>query len=178
MSFSINEFKAQLTGGGARNSLFEVQITNPITNVADFKVPFMIKAASIPDFTTGMYEVPYFGRKVKFGGDRIFQDWAVTVINDEDFAVRNAMETWSNAINSSISNSRALPIDYKAQAQIVQFGKDRTPLREYTFEGLFPVQISQIDVAWEAENQIEEFQVVFAYDLWRISGGVTGNSTN
>lgn len=177
MAFSINEFKSQLVGGGARSSLFQVQITNPILGIADFKIPFMVKAAAIPESILGTIQVPYFGRFVKYGGDRQFQPWQVTIINDEDFAVRNAMEAWSNAINSHITNFRSTPFDYKAQAQVTQFGKDGTVLREYTFEGLFPTQISTIDLAWANESQIEEFSVTFEYDLWRISGGVTGNST-
>jgi hypothetical protein len=177
MAFSINEFKSQLVGGGARSALFQVQITNPILGVADFKVPFMIKAASIPESTTGTIQVPYFGRFIKYAGDRSFQPWQVTIINDEDFAIRNAMESWSNAINTHITNFRSAPFDYKAQAQIVQYGKDGTALREYTFEGLFPTSISSIDLAWANESQIEEFSVTFEYDLWRVSGGVTGNST-
>jgi hypothetical protein len=177
MAFSINEFKSQLVGGGARSALFQVQITNPILGVADFKVPFMVKTAAIPESSTGVIPVPYFGRIIKYGGDRTFGAWPVTIINDEDFAVRNAMEAWSNAINSHITNFRSSPFDYKAQAQVTQYGKDGSVLREYTFEGLFPISISTIDLSWQAQDQIEEFGVTFEYDLWRISGGVTGNST-
>lgn len=177
MAFSINEFKSQLVGGGARSTLFQVQITNPILGVADFKVPFMVKTAAIPESTVGTISVPYFGRVIKYGGDRQFGSWQVTVINDEDFAIRNAMETWTNSINTHISNFRSTPVDYKAQAQVTQFGKDGTLLREYTFEGLFPTQISPIDLGWSNQDQIEEFSVTFEYDLWRVSGGVTGNST-
>jgi len=177
MAFSINEFKSQLVGGGARSTLFQVQITNPILGIADFKIPFMVKTAAIPESSTGIIPVPYFGRIIKYGGDRTFGPWPVTIINDEDFAVRNAMEAWSNAINSHITNFRAAPFDYKAQAQVTQYGKDGSVLREYTFEGLFPTSISTIDLSWQAQDQIEEFGVTFEYDLWRISGGVTGNST-
>jgi hypothetical protein len=176
MSFNINEFKAQLVGGGARPSLFQVQITNPINGVADFKVPFMVKAAAIPSSTVGPITVPYFGRTIKMGGDRTFDDWTVTVINDEDFLIRNAMEAWSNSINSHISNTRATPLEYKAQAQITQYGKDGSALREYTFEGIHPIQISEMATGWDQADTIQEFTVTFQYDLWRISGGVTGNS--
>ncbi len=177
MAFSINQFKSQLVGGGARGALFQVQITNPILGAADFKIPFMVKAAEIPESTTGVVGVPYFGRIVKYGGDRQFGPWTVTVINDEDFAVRNAMESWSNAINSHITNFRTTPFDYKAQAQVTQYGKDGSVLREYTFEGLFPTNIAPIGLAWADQDTIEEFTVTFEYDLWRISGGITGNST-
>jgi hypothetical protein len=175
MSFNVSEFRSQLVGGGARGALFQVQITNPILGVADFKTPFMVETASIPGSTVGQIQVPYFGRVVKYAGDRVFDDWTVTVINDEDFLVRNALEAWSNALNSHISNTRAYASEYKAQAQITQFGKDGTPVREYTFEGLFPGQISEIQTSWGEQDTIERFQVVFHYDLWRISGGNTGN---
>jgi hypothetical protein len=177
MTFSINEFKSQLQFGGARPSLFEVQITNPILPVADFRVPFMVKAAQIPASNLGSYEVPYFGRKVKYAGDRTFEDWTVTVINDEDFAIRNAMESWSNAINSHSTNLRALPQNYKSDGQVIQFGKDGTPIRQYTFRGMFPLNIASIDLNWETTDTIEEFTVTFQYDEWVVDGGNTGFPT-
>lgn len=176
MSFNINEFKSQLVGGGARPTLFRVQITNPILPVADIKVPFMVKTAGLPASNLGFYEVPYFGRFVKYAGDRTFEPWTVTVINDEDFAIRNAMEAWSNAINSHDSNTRALPQNYKSNAIITQFSKNGTALRTYIFEGIYPESIEGITMSWEAVNQIEEFNVTFQYDLWRVEGE-TGIST-
>jgi len=175
MSFSINQFKSELVGGGARPSLFQVQITNPILGVADFKVPFMAKAAQLPESTLGSYTVPYFGRDIKYAGDRTFTDWTVTIINDEDFAIRNAMEAWSNAINSHVSNTRALPQQYKSDAIITQYGKDGQTLRIYNFEGIFPLTIAAIEMAWETKDTIQEFQVTFQYDLWTVVGGTTGN---
>ena len=176
MSFNINEFKSQLTGGGARPTLFQVQILNPVSPEADFKIPFLVKTAGIPESTVGQYTVPYFGRQVKYAGDRTFADWTVTVINDEDFDIRNAMEAWSNAINTHDSNQRALPRDYKSNAIITQFGKDGTALRSYVFEGLFPLTISEIAMDWSSVDTIEEFQVTFQYDLWRVEG-ITGIPT-
>jgi hypothetical protein len=176
MAFNINEFKSQLTGGGARPSLFQVQITNPVEPIADFKLPFMIKAAALPSSTLGSYQVPYFGRTVKYAGDRVFDDWPVTIINDEDFLIRNAMEAWSNSINSHDSNIRTLPQDYKSNAIITQYGKDGTALRTYVFEGLYPVTVDAIPVGWDQSDVIEEFGVTFQYDLWRVEGA-TGIST-
>jgi len=176
MAFNINEFKSQLTGGGARPSLFQVQITNPVEPVADFKLPFMIKAAALPSSTLGSYQIPYFGRTVKYAGDRVFDDWPVTIINDEDFLIRNAMEAWSNSINSHDSNIRTLPQDYKSNAIITQYGKDGTALRTYVFEGLYPVTVDAIPVGWDQSDVIEEFGVTFQYDLWRVEGA-TGIST-
>lgn len=170
MAFNINQFKSELVGGGARPTLFQVQITNPVAPGADFKVPFMVRAAGIPESTLGQYTVPYFGRQVKYAGDRTFADWTVTVINDEDFAIRNAMEAWSNFINSHDSNTRALPQQYKSTGLITQYSKDGSALRTYVFEGMYPVTIDGIQMDWSQTDQIEEFVVTFQYDLWRVEG--------
>ena len=180
MAFNINDLRSQLTFGGAKSSLFQVQITNPASGLADLKVPFMAKAATLPASTLGTIEVPYFGRKIKLAGDRTFEEWTVTIINDEDFLIRNAMEQWAASINSHQGNitsfASASPLQYKAQAQITQFSKTGTPLRVYQFNGLFPVQIGGIEMNWENENQIEEFQVTFQYDWWSVVGGITGDA--
>ena len=176
MAFNINQFKSELVGGGARPTLFQVQITNPIEPAADLKLPFMAKTAALPGSTLGSTIVPYFGRQVKYAGDRVFEDWPITVINDEDFLVRNAMEAWSNAINSHDSNTRALPQNYKSNGLITQYSKNGSPLRTYIFEGMYPIAIDAIPMAWEATDTIEEFSVTFQYDLWRVEGS-TGIST-
>lgn len=176
MSFNINEFKAQLVGGGARPTLFQVQITNPILPIADFKLPFMVKTAALPGSTLGEFTVPYFGRQIKYAGDRRFEDWPVQIINDEDFLIRNAMEAWSNAINSHDSNTRALPQTYKSNAIVTQYSKDGRALRTYVFEGMYPIAIESIPLSWEQVDTIEEFGVTFQYDLWRVEGA-TGIST-
>lgn len=178
MAFNIDEFKSQLGGGGARPNLFRVQLLNPIDPSADTKLSFMVKATAIPASTVGTMEVPFMGKKVKFGGDRTFaEEWSVTVINDEDFAVRNALESWSNAIHTHSSNLRATPDLYKSQGQVIQLNKNLREIREYTFEGIFPTTISSIQLSWETNDTIEEFECSFAYDQWRITGGATGNST-
>jgi len=176
MSFNINEFKSQLVGGGARPTLFQVQILNPVLPNADFKVPFMVKTAQLPGSTLGTIEVPYYGRNVRYAGDRTFEDWTVTVINDEDFAVRNSLEAWSNAINTHDSNLRALPQDYKSNGIITQFSKDGSPLRTYVFEGMYPLTIDAIELGWDQVDTIEEFGVTFQFDFWRVEGA-TGIST-
>ena len=178
MAFNINEIKSQLVYGGARPTLFQCQITNPIQGAADLKVPFMVRATTMPASTLGTIEVPYFGRKVKVAGDRTFDTWSVTVINDEDFLIRNAMEEWSSAINTHLDNLRATgssqPIDYKSRAQVTQYSKDGLALRTYSFEGIFPVEISDMAVDWDTTDAIEEFTVTFQYDWWNISSSRTG----
>lgn len=180
MAFNINDIRAQLTLGGARPSLFQVIISNPVNPIADLKLPFLCKAAQLPASSLGTIEVPYFGRKLKIAGDRKFDAWAVTIINDEDFLIRNAMETWNNSINLYQQNITALgssaPSIYKSQATVTQFGKDGTILRTYQFNGIFPDQISPIDLAWNTTDEIEEFQVSFMYDTFEVLNSVTGNA--
>jgi len=180
MAFNINDIKAQLTGGGARQSLFLVQFNNPANAAGNAKLRFMVKAASIPEARLGNIDVPYFGRKLKLAGDRVFEPWNVTVINDEDFLVRNALENWSNAINSLEGNLRsfptASPTAYKSNATVQQYGKTGTMLREYTFYGIYPADVSTIALDWNATDQIEEFTVQFQYDYWLVSNGTTGDA--
>ena len=176
MAFNVNEFSGALKGGGARASLFQIQITNPINGVADAQVPFMVKAAQIPASTLGVIEVPYFGRQVKIAGNRTYAEWAP---NDEDFAVRNAMEQWSHAINSAQGNvttaGGTAPSLYKSNAQVTQYAKDGSILRVYNFVGLYPTEVGAIDLAWDSEA-IQEFPVTFQYDYWEVSGGTTGDA--
>lgn len=176
--FSINSFRSQLTGGGARSNRFKVQIVNPIDASGDLKFSFMCKAAQLPTFTVGSIEVPWMGRKTKWPGDRVYEDWTVTIINDEDFLVRNALESWNNALNTAESNLRAPATQIKSTAEVTQYAQDGSVLRVYTFDGIFPINISGIDLAWDTTDTIEEFQVTFQYDYFLVTGGKTGISTS
>ena len=179
MAFNVNEFSGALKGGGARSSLFQVNITNPANGIADSIVPFMTKGAQVPAATLGTIEVPYFRRQVKIAGNRTYAEWAPTIINDEDMSIRNAMEQWNHSINSIQGNLRATggssPSLYKASAQVTQFSKTGEILRVYDFIGLYPSEVGTIDLAWDAET-IQEYTVTFQYDYWQISGGTTGNA--
>jgi len=164
--------RSQLVYGGARQNLFQVRINNPANASGDLKTPFMVQAAQIPESTLGVIPVFYFGRQMKLAGDRTFGDWTVTVINDEDFLIRNAMEEWSNRINRLERNVRDIN-RYKSNATVIQYAKDGTPIREYKFNGIFPSVISPIELDWASTDQIESFQVTFSYDYWTVSGGTT-----
>lgn len=178
MAFNVNLFQGAMKLGGARPSLFQVNITNPVSGGADIQVPFMVKATQIPESTVASIPVKYFGRDVKFAGQRTFPDWTTTVINDEDFAIRNALEQWSNSINTHQGNLRALgsasPVLYKSTAQVTQFSKTGIPVRVYNFIGLWPVTIGTIELSWDSADAIEEFPVTWAFDYWTVSGGITG----
>jgi hypothetical protein len=174
MAFSVNEIKSQLQFGGARPSLFQVRFTNPATGEADLKVPFMVKAAQLPASTVSQIEVPYFGRRIKVAGTRTYENWSVTVINDEDFKIRRAIEAWSRRINTYIGNLRdfgtAAPAEYKSRAEVIQYGQTGNILRTYQFEGIFPLNVGAIELNWESGDQVEEFTVEFAVDYWTVPG--------
>lgn len=178
MAFNINEMRAGLALGGARPTLFRVELTNPVNNVADSIAPFLIRATSLPASTINAIEIPYFGRKIKIAGDRTFDTWAVTVMNDEDFRIRHTMELWHNQINSLQTNlnlnADSSPSNYKSTALVTQYGKSGEELRRYKFNGIFPTEISTIDLDWESTDQVETFSVSFAYDWYEIDGGNTG----
>ena len=180
MAFNINEIRSNLALGGARPSLFQIIMNNPVDAAGDAKMPFMAQAAQIPASTVGTIEVPYFGRKIKIAGDRTFAEWTVTIINDEDFLIRNAMEAWMNNINSHLGNLRkigsAAPSLYKENANVTQFSKTGLPLRQYTFNGMWPIEVSAIELDWNTTDTIETFTVTFQYDWWEVDGGTTGNA--
>jgi len=179
MAFNINEIRGQLVGGGARPTLFHVIISNPFAPAADLKTPFMVKAASIPSFTIGKIEIPYFGRKIAIPGDRVWEDWNTIVINDEDHVVKDAIERWHNAMNAfrrNIATAGSNPANYKSQATVTQYGKDGSELRVYQINGIFPLYVQNIDLDWNANDLIEEFSVTWAYDEIEIVGGTTGDA--
>lgn len=179
MAFNINTFKAAgLQLGGARPSLFDVQVTPPSglqlpDEVAANKFIFTCRASSIPASSIAPVEVPYFGRKIKLAGDRTFADWSVTVMNDEDYLVRDMFEQWSQRINHNEINFKGEPSNlYKSTDAIVtqysKQGNGNAPIAiaQYQFIGLFPLEISAMELDWDSTNQIQTFNVTFAYDYY------------
>lgn len=176
---NINDFRAALRYGGARSSKFQVIITNPINGAADNTLPLMVRASGLPAWNLNPIEVFHFGRPVKFAGNRTFEDWNVTIINDEDFRARNALEEWSNAINSLEGNTRTTASGeaaaYKSTAEVMQYSQTGQVIRTYKFVGIFPTAIGSIDLDWSNEA-VEEFPVTFSYDYFYVSDSVTGNA--
>ena len=171
MAFNINQFKTNgLVLGGVRSSLFEVELTLPIqvgSQAVTNKIRFTCRASSIPASTVGIIEVPYFGRKIKLSGDRTYDNWSVTIINDEDYSVRNAFEDWLSKLNSPETNVRTIDLStYKTDAVVRSFRKAGDILAEYTFKGLFPVEASAMEVDWNNTDSLQEFTVTFGYDYW------------
>ena len=174
--FNISTFKSRgLTLGGARPALFEVFLRVPDGVGADQssadKFRFTCSAAQLPAASVASIDVGYFGRKIKVSGDRTFQDWSVTIMNDEDFLVRSMFEKWSNSLNRLEANIRDVAYSgnensYKTDLSVIQYGKDGTAIREYHIIGAFPTSVDAISLNWDSASQIETFGVTFAYDYW------------
>ncbi len=178
---NITEFRSRLTGGGARANLFEIEIAFPEDlgidlNLVTDKVPFLVKAAEIPASNLGNIPVPYRGRVLPVAGDRTFDPWTVTVINDSDFLIRDAMEKWSNSINDlQTAQGTINPEVYQRSADVKQLSREGSNpgdpeklLRQYKFEGIYPNTVSSIPLDFGATDQIEEFQVTFNYLFYEV----------
>ena len=182
---NITEFRSRLSGGGARANLFEVEIAFPeelginLTDVSD-KVPFLVKAAEIPASNLGNIPVPYRGRVLPVAGDRTFDPWTVTIINDVGFEIRDAMEKWSNSINDlQTAQGTTNPEVYQRSALVKQLSREGSApgdpektLRTYKFEGIYPNTVSSIPLDFGATDQIEEFQVTFNYLFYEVASGL------
>lgn len=190
--FNANAFRNELSHGGARSTLFEVTLTFPGFvpggAAAGNKFSFMCKAAQIPGMTLGLIEIPYFGRTVKVPGDRTFEDWNVTIINDEDYLVRNAFEAWNDGIarldhdtNSTRAPGAAGVNGYVADLTVKQYGKGGQVVKQYQIKNAFPFVVDPIELSWENRDQIEEFGVTFAYEYFVTRGfdaaGTLGSGT-
>jgi hypothetical protein len=164
----VDDFKAKLRGGGARPNYFQVTLNYPgYANGDPELTSFLVSAAQLPGSTFGAIDVNYRGRVLKMAGDRTFETWTVTIINDTDFAIRNAMERWSNGINNFKTNTGLnSPIQYEADLKVDQLDRNGDSLKTYTFRGAYPVNIGAIELSYDNTNAIENFTVEFAYQYW------------
>jgi hypothetical protein len=215
-SRTLEDFKARLIGGAARPNLFECEINFPTFSTSNSAVGgnvtdntrsvselsrFMIKTANLPASTVGVIDVPFRGRNLKIAGDRTFDVWTITVINDVDFTIRTAFEKWMNAINKHDDNTGLInPAQYQRDAIVKQFGRssissansdvtnpvltgpgDSIPvLKAYKFYGIFPTAVSAIDLSYDSADTIEEFTVDLQVQWWDAldSSGVTQLGTD
>jgi hypothetical protein len=164
---SIDEFKANLIGGGARANQYRVIITTPpaITTGLDInRASFLVKATSLPGQTISEIEVQYRGRQLYLAGDRTFETWTTTIINDTDFMVRNAMERWMNGINNLDSNTGLTNVsDYTADITVEQLDRDDNILKSYVLKNCWPTAVTQIDLSYDTVSDIETFDVTWRY---------------
>ena len=169
---SITDFKSVLQGGGVRPTMFQVELTFPSsvtadTNLATQEGQFLIKAAQLPPSTVGFISVPFRGRQLKVSGDRAFADWNVTVLNDTSFLLRKAFEKWSELVqNHNYALGSARLDEYFANAIVRQLDRDGTQLRAYRFEGIWPQQVDEIGLDFEARDTVEDYGVTFCVQYW------------
>jgi hypothetical protein len=168
MSFKIDDLKSKLTGGGVRANLFRATINFPAYAGGNSETTsFMCKAAQLPSSVIAQIDIPFRGRQLKIAGDRTFENWSVTIINESTFAVRNSFETWMNGINEHKAGTGLLnPTDYQADLIIEQLGRSEEVLKTITIRGAFPVNVSGIDLSYDTTDAIEEYTVEFAYQYW------------
>ena len=181
---SIVDFRSRLIGGGTRANLFEVQMAFPnYLDVSDETetlndIPFLVKAAEIPASNIGNIPVPFRGRVLPIAGDRTFDPWTVTIINDTNFRLRDVMERWSDSINDlQTAQGRTNPEQYQTKASVIQLdrlgkkpGDTIRELRTYDFTGIYPNVVSSIPLDHGATDTIEEFQVTFNYLFYEVKG--------
>ena len=188
---TISQFKSQLIGGGARPNLFEVELTTLPAGIAwpadNFR--YMCKAVQLPASVIANIDIPFRGRIFKVAGDRTIEPWSITIINDEDFRIRKAMEEWVDLIAKLENNLGATdPSAYMVNAKVFQLGRGATQssqtnagdrnsvLREYEFIDIFPTSVSSIDLSYDSSETIEEFTVDFAVQSFAFvdAGGPNG----
>jgi hypothetical protein len=173
----ITDFKSKLAGGGTRSNLFEVELAFPAAvgvdaNVLD-KSRFLVKAAALPASNVTPIEVAFRGRTLKLSGDRTFETWTITVINDTDFAIRSAFEKWSNYMNRLSDNTGTTdPALYQADAFVYQLNRDGSILRAYHFYDTFPTSIGSINLSYETDS-IQEFTVEMQVHWWEAIKGTS-----
>ena len=188
---TLSQFKSKLIGGGTRPNLFEVSIPTFPTAIAEAWSPgddaengifkFLCKATSLPASNLGSIEIPFRGRTLKVAGDRTFDDWTVTIINDEDFKLRTAFERWSNVM-SRLDDATGVtnPTSYMTDGYVQQLGRgdsagatgneggESSVLRTYKFFDVFPVTVGEIALSYDTTDQLEEFDVTFRYQYFTI----------
>ena len=167
---TINDFKAVLAGGGARANQFQVTMPFPGFAAAGGEtrvMSFLCRTTNLPGMTLGEVPVPFRGRQLYIAGDRTFETWTTTIMNDTDFLIRNAMERWMNAINA-LSDKSGLenPSDYQVDAFVDQLDRAGEAIKSYTFRGLFPQTIAPIELAYDTNDAVEEFEVTYRYQFF------------
>ena len=186
---TIDKFKSRLTGGIARPNLFEVVLAFPDgvvdESVSDIdpKTRFLVKAAALPASNIAPISVPFRGRQLKIAGDRTFDEWTITVINDTDFAIRGSFERWMNSMSKVSDNAGNInPEDYTRDAFVYQLGRSAVDaqsqsseqnmpvLRTYKFYSVFPTNVSQIDLSYDSSDSVEEFTVTLQVQWWEAAG--------
>ena len=180
---TIDDFKASVVNDFARPNLFQVDLNFPATlgissDLSTFG-NFTVRAANLPASQIGVVEVPFRGRVLKIAGDRTFEPWTVTVLNDQEFRLRNKFEEWATKIQNLQQNLQdAKEIgDYQSDAVVRQYSRQGDQKKAYSFQGIWPSSVSAIDLAWDTNDTPEEYTVEFQVQFWSFTDDVNaGNS--
>ena len=172
---AIDDFKANLIGGGARANQYRVTITPPTGIAIGLDVrrtSFLVTASNLPAQTLGEIAIPFRGRSIYIAGDRSFDDpWTTTFMNDTDFMIRNAMERWSNGFNDLAEGTGVIaPADYQTDLFVDHLDRDDTILKSYIFRNAWPTTISAIELTNESADAIETFEITWRYQHFEASG--------
>ena len=194
MAHSLTDFKSKLIGGGARPNLFEVEITpgdlpSGVAALDGDTFKYMCKAANLPASNVASIDVPFRGRTFKVAGDRTFDTWTITIINDTDFKIRQTMEEWCQKVaNYQEASGATNPADYMGNATVIQLGRKKSNIgngatnsegeglqgiAQYKFVDIFPINVSAIDLSYDTTDTIEEFTVEFSVNYWYPEGTPT-----
>jgi len=167
---NINDFKARLKGGGARANQFKVTLPFPGYSAVGGEtadLAFLCNATSIPGQNLGTVPVNFRGRILNLVGDRTFNPWSITVLNDTSFKLRNAFERWQNGINNMSDNEGLTnPVDYQVDAFVDHLDRNGNTIKSYTLRGAYPVSISEIALDFDEKTEVETFTVEFAYQFF------------
>lgn len=170
MAFNAAEFRSKIKNGGARPNNYEVTITFPDAGAAAETFKFTCRAASVPGMTIGSVDLAYFGRRVSFAGDRVFDDWNVRVYCGEDMVVRNAFERWSDRLSrldiSTTTHADIAGTAVYSEAKVKLLGKEGEVLKTYTLKNVWPVNVGTVELAWDANDQILEFDATLRLDYF------------
>ena len=170
---SIDEFKAYLDGGGARANQFKVTLTTPtgiFTGLPSEKASFLIKTASLPGQTITDIPVNYRGRILYLAGDRTFEPWTTTVLNDTDFSIRNGIERWLSGINDLETSVGVTNVSqYTADLLVEQLDREENTLKSYTLRGCWPTAINAIELNMDTVSDIETFDITWRYTYFSAS---------
>tara|TARA_R110000822_G_scaffold66857_10_gene163216 strand:+ start:8237 stop:8764 length:528 start_codon:yes stop_codon:yes gene_type:complete len=164
----VDDFKSKLRGGGARPNLFKATINFPAYAQGDVEITsFLCTAASLPASTIGGFVVPFRGRQLKMVGERVFDNWQTTIINDTDFKIRDSIERWMNGINGHKSNTGFTNMnDFSADLVVEQLDRDGSTLKTVNLRGCFPTSLSAIELNYGTNDTIEEFTCEWQVQYW------------
>ena len=167
---NINDFKARLKGGGARANQFKVTLPFPGYSAVGGEtadLAFLCNATSIPGQNLGTVPVNFRGRILNLVGDRTFNPWSITVLNDTDFKIYRGLERWMNGMNNMTDNEGLVnPVDYQVDGFVDQLDRNGNVIKSYTFRGMFPTTLDDIALSYSDNNSVESFTATHRYQYF------------